>query len=900
MTSPRPLPALAGRSPSTIPGRFEGVAQRRLRRDADRRDDGTCGWGGRSLSTGSGAFYRIRTGDLVVGSGNQVTRRRRARFHRRRSGCRPERRSSAPRAASCGPAPLRTWGRLPVVRVDADTRTTDTGVIPHRPSPACPMGSAVVRKARERFVLGTAKALPGRQDHDTASRIVGRRSVGPRSAAAARCGRGFGQAPGPSLRVPVRGQRPGRASCDDQPGRDRADRPGGLSRPLGGGRRDRGTAATIYRLDRGRCASSRRSGRRRWTGSPPAPALSGRRSARATPWCCGSGAASGVRAGRPCSRSQAWRSAPSGRWSRSRRSRRPTARGRGSRSSPGRGRRRGLRDRDDVELQVPAQDDAAGVRPWRRAIATIVSSSSTFAKPSGEYAVTVTPSSRAASSIGRSLRYGWNSIWFTAIGTVPSPGLAQPLDGEVRDAAAPDQPGVKSSRIASSVSGERDLRVRPVDQEEVDVVEPELVERALAGRHQVPRGGARSCGTFVVTKSSSRAQPRRARSPPGPRRGCRTRAPCRCAGSRRRAPSRRPGGRRPRAAATCRSHGAGWRSSTRAAARGSKVALPRPRRGRFAALPWIHSGPPTGRARRRGSRGMRRTRATRQQRRWRPACRCSSWRQPQGRRRRLRRRACEARRSPPSCRTSSGRRRRARRATGSGGPTAAARARSCTSGPRRRRSSTTERSSRSSRRFPGHTYGYVVRAVNDPIELSGDSNCVTVTYDEDPPEIVGSRPQPQPAGSVALSYGASDPNGPVQLSHPAERAGPAAAVQPDRRRRGLRRAARVDVVRRRRRRVRRPLRVPAVRVRRRGQRVVAAALERARAGHRPRPRRRPGSPRCRATGRSPSPSAPFRRSARTPTSPATASSTSPAARLPRTPATAPRCATSASAPRPAC
>jgi hypothetical protein len=65
---------------------------------------------------------------------------------------------------------------------------------------------------------------------------------------------------------------------------------------------------------------------------------------------------------------------------------------------------------------------------------------------------------------------------------------------------------------------------------------------------------------------------------------------------------------------------------------------------------------------------------------------------------------------------------------------------------------------------PGHTYGYVVRAVNDPLELSGDSTCVTVTYDTDPPDISRFAADPQPTGSIALSYAASDPNGPVQLA----------------------------------------------------------------------------------------------------------------------------------------
>ncbi len=65
---------------------------------------------------------------------------------------------------------------------------------------------------------------------------------------------------------------------------------------------------------------------------------------------------------------------------------------------------------------------------------------------------------------------------------------------------------------------------------------------------------------------------------------------------------------------------------------------------------------------------------------------------------------------------------------------------------------------------PGHTYGYVVRAVNDPIELSDDSNCVTVTYDAEPPDIGRFAAEPQPTGSVALSYEATDPNGPVALA----------------------------------------------------------------------------------------------------------------------------------------
>src|SRR5262249_53958227 len=62
---------------------------------------------------------------------------------------------------------------------------------------------------------------------------------------------------------------------------------------------------------------------------------------------------------------------------------------------------------------------------------------------------------------------------------------------------------------------------------------------------------------------------------------------------------------------------------------------------------------------------------------------------------------------------------------------------------------------------PGHTYGYVVRAVDDLLELSPDSSCVTVTYDDDPPAITQLAAAPQPAGTVALSFAASDPNGPV-------------------------------------------------------------------------------------------------------------------------------------------
>jgi hypothetical protein len=66
--------------------------------------------------------------------------------------------------------------------------------------------------------------------------------------------------------------------------------------------------------------------------------------------------------------------------------------------------------------------------------------------------------------------------------------------------------------------------------------------------------------------------------------------------------------------------------------------------------------------------------------------------------------------------------------------------------------------------LPGHTYGYVVRAVTDPIESSGDSNCVTVTYDADPPVIDSFAAAPQPTGSVLLSYAAADPSGPVTFA----------------------------------------------------------------------------------------------------------------------------------------
>jgi hypothetical protein len=58
----------------------------------------------------------------------------------------------------------------------------------------------------------------------------------------------------------------------------------------------------------------------------------------------------------------------------------------------------------------------------------------------------------------------------------------------------------------------------------------------------------------------------------------------------------------------------------------------------------------------------------------------------------------------------------------------------------------------------------VARAVKDPFESSGDSNCVTVTYDADPPAIGSFAAAAQPAGSIVLSYGAEDPNGPVTFA----------------------------------------------------------------------------------------------------------------------------------------
>ena len=126
-------------------------------------------------------------------------------------------------------------------------------------------------------------------------------------------------------------------------------------------------------------------------------------------------------------------------------------------------------------------------------------------------------------------RNGWYSTWSHSRRREPS-ARAGARRGSSRRRCGATSPSLAQGVHRDERSGERHLRARPVQQEQVDVARAEAAERPLArGAHL--RRRCLSCQTFVVSQISSRAHAG-VRSPARPRARSRRPAPCRCGGSR--------------------------------------------------------------------------------------------------------------------------------------------------------------------------------------------------------------------------------------------------------------------------------------------------------------------------------------------------------------------------------
>ena len=151
-------------------------------------------------------------------------------------------------------------------------------------------------------------------------------------------------------------------------------------------------------------------------------------------------------------------------------------------------------------------------------------------------------------------RNGWYSTWSANTGATSSACSSRPAGKfdtpMLRDPPVLAQPVERVQRLL-----ERHLRVRPVQEQQVDVVDAEPLERVLGGALDLV-GGRRRRPDLRREEDLVPRHAARPRSRARPRARSRRRAPCRSAGSR--APAR-PGRRRSRRArspARCRIRGA--------------------------------------------------------------------------------------------------------------------------------------------------------------------------------------------------------------------------------------------------------------------------------------------------------------------------------------------------------
>ena len=85
--------------------------------------------------------------------------------------------------------------------------------------------------------------------------------------------------------------------------------------------------------------------------------------------------------------------------------------------------------------------------------------------------------------------------------------LLDQRDGEVRDADVAREALLLHLAHRAHRLGERNLRVRPVDQQQVHVRDAQVRQALLHGALERRRGASSVCGTLVVMNTSSRFTP---------------------------------------------------------------------------------------------------------------------------------------------------------------------------------------------------------------------------------------------------------------------------------------------------------------------------------------------------------------------------------------------------------